>query len=217
MHKKLVLRACHDRVDDGGDTGDVQVDIGARTGLTDPAGRRPVQFEQARLHVLLGRVDDRVRADGERPLQPRGNDVDDDDVLDPQGLVADRGTQTDRAGTEDDGLVAWLGVAAVDRVPGHCHRLVERRDVERQVVGNDRDAAAEHRLADQQQFRQGAGRTTVADDPVRIGHGVDHHVVAHREPLHLGTDLHHLAGRLVPEDRFALPRRYTADGNVVDV
>ncbi|MEV7981795.1 hypothetical protein [Streptomyces sp. NPDC086519] len=51
------------------------MDVGARAQLAERVGGLAVQLGQPRGDVLLRGVDDGVRADGQRGLQPLGEDV----------------------------------------------------------------------------------------------------------------------------------------------
>jgi DNA-binding MarR family transcriptional regulator len=73
-------------VEDGGDACGVDVDVGAGAGLAERVGRLAVQLGQPGGDVLGSGVDDGVSADRQCGLEALGDDVCDDDVLDPRSL-----------------------------------------------------------------------------------------------------------------------------------
>src|SRR6185437_17024415 len=120
-----LLRRRQRGVDDGGHTGGVEIDVGARLS-GEHALARAVQFDQARHDVLLGGVDGGVGADLQRLFQPAGEQIHDDDMAHTKGFEGQRGAQAYRPRAEYDDLVGRFGTAAIDAVARDGHRLVER-------------------------------------------------------------------------------------------
>jgi len=110
----------------------------------------------------------------------------------------------------DDDRVARFHPGAVHRVARDGHRLVQRRDVERDLGRNDSEAVAEFGVRDQEKVRQRARRPAVANYSVAARHRVDHDVVAAPDALDAVADVDDLTGRLVAERCRALARRDAA-------
>src|SRR5271166_2438900 len=201
---------------DGGRTRGVEVNVGASLAAQpgNPSLALAVQFDEATDDVLVGGVDDGVGADLQCLVQTGGNQVRDHDMAHTKGFEGQRCAQSDRAGAEDDDLVRRFGFATVGAVAGDGHRLVERGDFPRDVVGDDFQTGSADGVLDQQVVGEGPGGSAVADDAAGGGHGVDHDMIPNSDAGHVTADLDDFPGRLVSQRCVPLARRNTADRDV---
>ena len=162
-----------------------------------------VQFDEPLRDVLVGGVDHRVGANRQGLLQPRRNQIGDDDVFDTNGFERDGGAKPDGPGAEHQDLVGGFGLALVHAVPRHGHRLVERGHLERDVVGHHLETLASHRVFDEQVLRQCTAGSAVTDDPAGCHHRIHDDVIAYRDSCDLAADLDNLARGLVAEWRLS--------------
>ena len=120
---------------------------------------------QPRGYVLAGGVDDRVRAGGQRGAQAGGDDIGHGHLPHPAELQPDHRPEPDGPSAENHNLVRGPGLGAVHAVPGDRHRLVERSDLEGQVIREDRHALARDGVLDEQVLAHAAQRAAAAGCP----------------------------------------------------